>query len=187
MEASHRERLADLERATREKVELLTRQAATKLRQRDAGDLEPRSSSGATEQITKLAGRRRGGPTTRAPKGELSLRAAEIKDGGRADRQAPRAGRQAQVEQLEAATAAATHATVRQMFESYGTSELGKLRMETGALVSALKRPQVRGSWGEIQLKNVVRIAGMTDHVDFHAQATIFARRRRGRRVAPRT
>jgi len=45
--------------------------------------------------------------------------------------------------------------------------------METGALVSALKRPQVRGSWGEIQLKNVVRMAGMTDHVDFHAQVTI--------------
>ena len=58
------------------------------------------------------------------------------------------------------------------MFESTA-SELGKLRMETGALVSALKRPQVRGSWGEIQLKNVVRVAGMTDHVDFHAQATI--------------
>jgi DNA recombination protein RmuC len=60
------------------------------------------------------------------------------------------------------------------MFESTA-SELGKLRMETGALVSALKRPQVRGSWGEIQLKNVVRVAGMTDHVDFHSQATIRA------------
>jgi DNA recombination protein RmuC len=51
--------------------------------------------------------------------------------------------------------------------------QLGKLRTETGALVSALKRPQVRGSWGEIQLRNVVRVAGMTDHVDFHAQASV--------------
>jgi DNA recombination protein RmuC len=58
------------------------------------------------------------------------------------------------------------------MFETTA-SELGKLRMETGTLVSALKRPQVRGSWGEMQLKNVVRIAGMTDHVDFHEQTTI--------------
>jgi DNA recombination protein RmuC len=76
-----------------------------------------------------------------------------------------------QVEQLER-DRRATQATVRQLFESTAT-ELGKLRMETGALVNALKRPQVRGSWGEIQLKNVVNIAGMTDHVDFHAQATI--------------
>ena len=63
---------------------------------------------------------------------------------------------------------------MRQLFERT-TSELGKLRTETGALVSALKRPQVRGSWGEIQLKNVARIAGMTDHVDFHTQAGVDA------------
>ena len=52
-------------------------------------------------------------------------------------------------------------------------AELGRLRTETGALVSALMRPQVRGSWGEIQLRNVVRVAGMTDHVDFHTQASV--------------
>jgi DNA recombination protein RmuC len=65
-----------------------------------------------------------------------------------------------------------THGTVRQLFETI-TQEVGKLRMETGTLVSALKRPQVRGSWGEIQLRNVARIAGMTDHVDFHDQRTL--------------
>jgi DNA recombination protein RmuC len=78
---------------------------------------------------------------------------------------------QAQVEHLDRERQA-THATVRQLFETTA-DQLAKLRMETGALVSALKRPQVRGSWGEIQLKNVVRIAGMTDHVDFHAQASV--------------
>jgi len=65
-----------------------------------------------------------------------------------------------------------TQGTVRQLFETV-THEVGKLRMETGTLVSALKRPQVRGSWGEIQLRNVARIAGMTDHVDFHDQRTL--------------
>jgi DNA recombination protein RmuC len=66
----------------------------------------------------------------------------------------------------------ATHATVRQLFETT-TEQLAQLRSETGALVGALKRPQVRGAWGEMQLRNVVRVAGMTDHVDFHEQVTV--------------
>jgi DNA recombination protein RmuC len=61
------------------------------------------------------------------------------------------------VEELQAERARAL-ATMQEMFATT-TAELGKLRGETGALVSALKRPQVRGSWGEIQLKNVARIA----------------------------
>ncbi|HEY7935197.1 MAG TPA: DNA recombination protein RmuC [Solirubrobacteraceae bacterium] len=80
---------------------------------------------------------------------------------------------QAQVQTLER-DRKETHGTVRQLFETV-TQEVGKLRMETGTLVSALKRPQVRGSWGEIQLRNVARIAGMTDHVDFHDQRTLDA------------
>jgi DNA recombination protein RmuC len=47
------------------------------------------------------------------------------------------------------------------------------LRRETGELVSALKRPETRGSWGEIQLRRVVELAGMIAHCDFTEQATI--------------
>jgi DNA recombination protein RmuC len=47
------------------------------------------------------------------------------------------------------------------------------LRKETGELVSALKRPETRGSWGEIQLRRVVELAGMVAHCDFVEQATI--------------
>jgi DNA recombination protein RmuC len=78
---------------------------------------------------------------------------------------------QSQVEVLER-DRKETAGTVRQLFETV-TREVDKLRLETGTLVSALKRPQVRGSWGEIQLRNVARIAGMTDHVDFHDQRTL--------------
>ena len=48
-----------------------------------------------------------------------------------------------------------------------------KLGSETGKLVSALRRPEQRGRWGEMQLRNTVELAGMVKHCDFIEQPTV--------------
>ncbi|MGI8413273.1 MAG: DNA recombination protein RmuC, partial [Solirubrobacteraceae bacterium] len=47
-----------------------------------------------------------------------------------------------------------------------------KLRTETGALVTALRKPNARGQWGQMQLRNVVELAGMVKHCDFFEQSS---------------
>ncbi len=58
---------------------------------------------------------------------------------------------------------------IRQHLESVNQSQ-SALQRETRNLVNALRRPEVRGQWGELSLRRLVELAGMTPHCDFTEQ-----------------
>ena len=60
----------------------------------------------------------------------------------------------------------------RTLLEQMGQT-VGNLNAETAGLKKALRQPQTRGQWGELQLRRCVEIAGMTEHVNFELQETI--------------
>jgi DNA recombination protein RmuC len=64
-----------------------------------------------------------------------------------------------------------TRATLAEQLKQLGTG-LASLQGETGRLVKALRQPHVRGHWGEVQLRQVVELAGMIEHTDFVEQET---------------
>lgn len=74
------------------------------------------------------------------------------------------------IEDMQTARAAAD-ASMRTQVESLA-AEARRVQTETSRLSQALKAPHVRGRWGELTLRRVVEVAGMSDHCDFSEQDT---------------
>jgi DNA recombination protein RmuC len=166
-DSAHERQLAELRAATQEKIALVAgnrEQLAEQMKAISADTLRQ-----VSEQVEKLATAQREADRATAA-GELGKRTEEIKRaldpiGENLKRVSD------EVARLEN-DRRTTHGQVRQLFESM-SAEVGRLRDQTGTLVSALKRPQVRGAWGEMQLRNCVAAANMTEHVDFVSQASV--------------
>ncbi len=80
-----------------------------------------------------------------------------------------------QVHAVERARVEAYAGLREQVAGMHRTSTL--LTAQTTQLVTALRAPQVRGRWGELQLERVVELAGMVEHCDFSTQVSAVVER----------
>jgi DNA recombination protein RmuC len=121
------------------------------------------------EQFLQLAGERLKGDEQRAV-AELEQRRQAVDQLVR-----PLAEQLGKVEaQLTAVERNRTEAYAELREQVRGMSKTSEqLRVETSQLVAALRAPQVRGRWGEMQLRRVVESAGMVEHCDFDEQASV--------------
>ncbi len=129
-------------------------------------ELANRSLKSNSENFLRLAEQNLGTQQERA-KHELSEREKAVENLVKPIREALQQS-QKQIAELEKARSQA-YGSIRQQLETMQLSQR-TLAEETRNLVKALRRPEVRGRWGEITLRRLVELAGMVEHCDFREQ-----------------
>jgi DNA recombination protein RmuC len=129
-------------------------------------DLANQSLKANSETFLRLAEQNLGAHQERA-KRELGDREQAVENLVKPIRDALQQS-QRQISELEKARSEA-YGNIKSQLE---TMQLGQqsLTQETQNLVNALRRPEVRGRWGEITLRRLVELAGMVEHCDFQEQ-----------------
>jgi DNA recombination protein RmuC len=187
-EAAGRAALAHADAAAREACEEVVRLSATldseRISAREREESQARAEARLREAFDSLAG----DALKRNNEAFAELAAARLNtakataDGDLAQRQQAIEGLvgplreslervQHQLNTVERERAGSYSKLLEQVAMMRTTSE--QLSKETTQLVTALRAPQVRGRWGEMQLERAVEAAGMTEHIDYVTQATV--------------
>lgn len=83
---------------------------------------------------------------------------------------------ESEIQQIEASRQEA-YGSLKQHLGQLSDAQ-SQLQRETANLVTALRKPQVRGRWGEVTLRRVAELAGMADHCDFCEQPSVTSEER---------
>jgi DNA recombination protein RmuC len=129
-------------------------------------DLSSRSLKTNSETFLRLAEQHLNTHNERARQ-ELGKREQAVENLVKPIREALEASKK-QIDALEKSRSEA-YGSIREQLEVMQASQQS-LNRETRNLVNALKRPEVRGRWGEITLRRLVELAGMVEHCDFQEQ-----------------
>ncbi len=129
-------------------------------------DLANQSLKSNSETFLQLAEQNLGTQQEKA-KRELSEREKAVEALVKPIREALDAS-QRQISELEKSRSEAYGSIKSQLEEMHSSQK--SLKQETQNLVNALRRPEVRGRWGEITLRRLVELAGMVEHCDFQEQ-----------------
>ena len=141
-------------------------QAASGELARSFAELANRSLQSNSETFLRLAEQKMSVQNEQA-KRELSEREKAVENLVKPIRESLQASRQ-QIEALEKSRSEA-YGSIRTQLEAMQDAQKSLTR-ETHNLAKALRRPEVRGRWGEITLRRLVELAGMVEHCDFVEQ-----------------
>jgi DNA recombination protein RmuC len=141
-------------------------EAATSRLARSFSEMSSQSLQSNSENFLRLAEQNLGIQQEKA-KRELSEREKAVEDLVKPIREALQDS-QKQITELEKSRSEA-YGSIKTQIESMQDSQRS-LAQETQNLVKALRRPEVRGRWGEITLRRLVELAGMVEHCDFQEQ-----------------
>jgi DNA recombination protein RmuC len=158
------DRSALLERAAQEKAALLDSQLAERFQALSAQALDA-----STRRFLELAEGRLSAAGARAA-GDLDSRRVAVEHLVEPLRETL-ARVETQLRESEMARQASHAALAEQVNLARHSSD--QLRTQTQSLVTALRRPEARGRWGEMQLRRVVELAGMSARCDFDEQVSV--------------
>lgn len=156
-------RVADLTAQTQAQAETIARQVDAVTEATASAAAAAAARDALREQIERLAEQQRAQQQTQQQENKVLQALSPVQENLRA--------MQAKIAEIDSQRSAQYGSLAEQLKQSHQADT--ELRAATSDLLGALKSNNVRGAWGEAQLRNIVESAGLTEHVDFETQASV--------------